>query len=258
VWDLAPVSSANGVVYVASMAKSGNQMYALDAGTGAILWRFAAGSSVNAAPAIVDGSVYWGSGYSRSGVEGSGSTKLYAFGLALPLLASQIVGMGLDNGITQDLTSRLNEIEKKLEASKDACGGLSDFLRKVIDEAGKENPRLTVGQAQTIVAAANSVEGQIGCADASTPKATAEQDLLALVATLDGMSFHEGLAHRLLDGVRAVGMQLAEGTVANACDALGDLTEQIGEQTGKKNGLTASQAAQLSAATSQIAAVLAC
>ncbi len=31
VWDLAPVTSANGVVYTASMAQTGNEMYALDA-----------------------------------------------------------------------------------------------------------------------------------------------------------------------------------------------------------------------------------
>jgi len=80
VWDLAPVTVANGVLYGSSMAKTGNEMYALDASTGAILWRFAAGSSVNSGPAVVDGTVYWGSGYARS-AEGNGNTKLYAFSL---------------------------------------------------------------------------------------------------------------------------------------------------------------------------------
>jgi polyvinyl alcohol dehydrogenase (cytochrome) len=83
VWDLAPVTSANGVLYAASMAKLANQhqMFALDAASGAILWQFAAGSSVNAGPAVVDGVVYWGSGYARSGIEGSGNNQLYAFSL---------------------------------------------------------------------------------------------------------------------------------------------------------------------------------
>jgi polyvinyl alcohol dehydrogenase (cytochrome) len=83
VWDLAPVTVANGVVYVSSMAKlaSQNQMFALDAATGAILWQFSAGSSVNAGPAVVNGTVYWGSGYSRSGIEGSGNNKFYAFSI---------------------------------------------------------------------------------------------------------------------------------------------------------------------------------
>ena len=66
-------------------------MLALDAATGKILWTFNVGAnskppnptggSVNAGPAIVNGSVYWGSGYSRSGVEGSGNTSLFAFSL---------------------------------------------------------------------------------------------------------------------------------------------------------------------------------
>jgi polyvinyl alcohol dehydrogenase (cytochrome) len=80
VWDLAPLSVANGVVYAASMAKTGKQFYALDAATGAILWSYPAGSSVNSGPAVVDGAVYWGSGYARS-AEGSGNKKLFAFSL---------------------------------------------------------------------------------------------------------------------------------------------------------------------------------
>jgi polyvinyl alcohol dehydrogenase (cytochrome) len=79
-WDLAPVTVANGVVYASSMAKTGNQMFALDAATGRILWQYAAGSSVNAGPAVVAGSVYWGSGYSRS-AEGNGNNRFYAFSL---------------------------------------------------------------------------------------------------------------------------------------------------------------------------------
>jgi polyvinyl alcohol dehydrogenase (cytochrome) len=83
VWDLAPVTVANRIVYASSMAKLGtqNQMFALDAATGAILWQFDALSSVNSGPAVVNGSVYWGSGYVRSGVEGSGNHRLYAFSI---------------------------------------------------------------------------------------------------------------------------------------------------------------------------------
>jgi polyvinyl alcohol dehydrogenase (cytochrome) len=83
VWDLAPVTVANGVLYGASMAKlpDQNQMFALDAATGAILWQFGAGSAVNAGPAVVQGTVYWGSGYARSGVEGSGNNRFYAFSI---------------------------------------------------------------------------------------------------------------------------------------------------------------------------------
>jgi polyvinyl alcohol dehydrogenase (cytochrome) len=79
-WDLAPVTVANGIVFASSMAKTGSDMFALDASTGAILWQFSAGSSVNSGPAVVGGSVYWGSGYAKS-AEGNGNNKFFAFSI---------------------------------------------------------------------------------------------------------------------------------------------------------------------------------
>jgi len=82
--DIGPVSVANGVVYVGSMAgfpgaTTGRPtMFALDAATGAQLWSFASGGSVNASPAIVDGTLYWGSGFSNFNL-GDASNKLYSF-----------------------------------------------------------------------------------------------------------------------------------------------------------------------------------
>jgi polyvinyl alcohol dehydrogenase (cytochrome) len=61
--DLGFVSVANGVVYAGSTAVTGDDMYALDAATGAIRWRFGSGGSVISGAAIVNGTVYWGSGY---------------------------------------------------------------------------------------------------------------------------------------------------------------------------------------------------
>ena len=79
-YDLAPVTSANGVVFASSMPQTGDQMFALDGKTGEILWRFAAGSSVNSGPSVVDGVVYWGSGYDRR-LGGNGNNRLYAFSI---------------------------------------------------------------------------------------------------------------------------------------------------------------------------------
>ncbi len=75
--DIGPASEANGVVYVGDTVWFGNNMYALDAATGQILWRFAATGSVWSAPAIVNGTVYWGSGY----YQGLPSNQFYAFSL---------------------------------------------------------------------------------------------------------------------------------------------------------------------------------
>jgi polyvinyl alcohol dehydrogenase (cytochrome) len=85
-----PASVANGVVYVGDMAPSGDNMFALDAATGKTLWSFAAAGSVNASPAIVDGTLYWGSGYGGFGLGWTGSHKFYAFGLPKPPLSGSL------------------------------------------------------------------------------------------------------------------------------------------------------------------------
>ena len=79
---MGPVTVANGVVYGGTTAAGANadNMFAMNAATGAILWRFASGGSVNSGPAVVNGTVYWGSGYSELSALGyTGNTKLYAF-----------------------------------------------------------------------------------------------------------------------------------------------------------------------------------
>jgi polyvinyl alcohol dehydrogenase (cytochrome) len=65
--DLGALTVANGVVYAGSMAHTGDQM---------IRWTFPAGGSVVSGPAVVDGTVYWGSGYARTG--GVGNNLFYA------------------------------------------------------------------------------------------------------------------------------------------------------------------------------------
>jgi len=70
------VSLANGMVFAGALDAQGT-MYALDAESGNILWRFASGGSVNSGAAIVDGTVYWGSGYAN--IDGTPNNKFYAF-----------------------------------------------------------------------------------------------------------------------------------------------------------------------------------
>ncbi len=72
---LAPISTANGVVFGGSMS---GDFVAMDAATGKILWKYNSGGSVNCAPSIVDATVYWGSGYTNDKA-GTGNKKLFAF-----------------------------------------------------------------------------------------------------------------------------------------------------------------------------------
>ena len=67
-------------MFGATIAPSGDNFFALDTISGRVLWRFASGGSSIASPAIVDGVVYWGTGYSHlSAVSATSSNKFYAF-----------------------------------------------------------------------------------------------------------------------------------------------------------------------------------
>jgi polyvinyl alcohol dehydrogenase (cytochrome) len=82
--DIGPMTVANGVVYASSMSGTPGAatMLAFDAATGDTLWSYAAGSSVNAGATIVNGVVYWGSGYAHLGIPGyTGNNQFYAFSL---------------------------------------------------------------------------------------------------------------------------------------------------------------------------------
>ena len=75
------VSSANGVVYAGS---SGGNFYAMNAKTGQIEWTFPSGGAVWSGAAIVDGTVYWGSGYdtkARKLPYDGNNNKFFAFSL---------------------------------------------------------------------------------------------------------------------------------------------------------------------------------
>ncbi|MCA9654264.1 MAG: PQQ-binding-like beta-propeller repeat protein [Myxococcales bacterium] len=73
----APLTVANDVVYGAS---TGGGLYAMDAYTGQILWDYDTGVSNMGGASVVNGMVYWGSGYGNLGAGIPGDT-LYAFGL---------------------------------------------------------------------------------------------------------------------------------------------------------------------------------
>ena len=76
--NMGPVTVANGVVFAGTVDAAGT-MYALDAATGATLWTFVSGGSVNSGAAVVNGVVYWGSGYGVAGIGVTPNNKLYAF-----------------------------------------------------------------------------------------------------------------------------------------------------------------------------------
>jgi polyvinyl alcohol dehydrogenase (cytochrome) len=86
-FPLGAVTIANGVLYAESIAPEG-PLYAFDAATGDLLWSFESRGSAIAGAAVVNGTVYWGSGYEPNRFDNpffvGGDNKLYAFGLLNP------------------------------------------------------------------------------------------------------------------------------------------------------------------------------
>jgi len=66
-WGIGPVAVANGVVYVPSTAgkATDRNMIALNAANGDTLWSFASGATTIAGASVLDGVVYWGTGYTH-------------------------------------------------------------------------------------------------------------------------------------------------------------------------------------------------
>ena len=71
------VSVANGIMYGEDHA---GFFVALDAATGSALWKFQSGGSSIGGPAVSDGWLFWGSGYSLTGTDVN-NNKLYAFSI---------------------------------------------------------------------------------------------------------------------------------------------------------------------------------
>jgi polyvinyl alcohol dehydrogenase (cytochrome) len=71
-------STSSELVFAGSMDHKGTG-YALHARTGAVLWSYEMGGSICSAPSIVDGVVFWGSGYGKYKGDATSSNKVIAF-----------------------------------------------------------------------------------------------------------------------------------------------------------------------------------
>jgi X-Pro dipeptidyl-peptidase len=170
-------------------------------------------------------------------------------------LTAVVQSLGLDTGLTTRLLTWLSTAQRHLDRQKDACQQLDGFLLQVLAQAGKVNPTLTVAQAKALAAAANALEGSIGCLSPTSPAPAAEQGLLGLLGTIEGFNLNPGVENPLTNQVRETNKNVVNGS--GACSSLTDLTAQIGDLAGKHK-LTAAQAAQLLSAVASIRGTLGC
>jgi polyvinyl alcohol dehydrogenase (cytochrome) len=166
------VSAANGVMYSGTLQGAGNNMYALDAANGKILWSYASGGAVVGGPAIVDGTAYWGSGYPTTvyGLPPGDNNKLYAF--APPTAASGPATVyvsptgqsgAADTGCTTAGYTSVNSAVRAVAAGGDVvvCQGTykeSVRITKPLTLEGRGDVTLdATGQAQGVLVAADDV-----------------------------------------------------------------------------------------------------
>jgi hypothetical protein len=128
-------------------------------------------------------------------------------------------------------------------------------VNSVFANVGGPKPMLTVAQALSLLSV-NQIEATIGCIGWDSVAPAAEGDLLGLVATIEGMNLDNGFSNGLESDVANIGGNVVGGT--DACKPLGNLATKIGANVGKKNGLTAAQAATLNATIAQISSELGC
>jgi hypothetical protein len=184
---------------------------------------------------------------------------------------------GLANGLQNNLNDAQNKLSKPLPPPPPpppppphgkpappppppspppaACGPLNAFVNSVFANVGGPKPKLTVAQALSLLSV-NQIEATIGCIGWDSAAPGAEADLLGLVATIDAMGLDTGFSNGLESDVANIAGKVVGGP--DACKPLGDLAAKIGANVGKKNGLTAAQAATLNAAIAQISSELGC
>ena len=144
---LGPVTVANGVVFVASMS---GYMYALDAATGATLWSFQAPGSVNAAPAVVNGIVYWGTGYHNfpaAAPMGTASNTFYAFSLPASSAPPVTLGCAANGG----------QVGAPYSSTLAAAGGVPPYTFSLT--AGSLPPGLTLNSSTGAISGTPTTAG---------------------------------------------------------------------------------------------------
>ena len=170
-------------------------------------------------------------------------------------LTTVVDSLGLNPGLTASLQAWLTTAQRHLDRQKDACQQLDGFLLQALAQAGKVNPTLTIAQGQALVAAANALEGSVGCLSPASTAPAAEQSLLGLIGTIEGFNLNPGIENPLTNQVRDANALLASGE--SACSSLTDLSTQITSLVGRQK-LTAAQAAQLRSAVASIRDILGC
>jgi len=166
-------------------------------------------------------------------------------------LAALVESMHLDKGLANDLTHKARDAADRIAAGKDACRPLDEFARRVVDEAGKEKPKLTSPQARELLDAVYTVELTSGCLAPGSTLPAVELAVVDLIDVINGLGLSRGLENDLRNKASEAGKQAATHT-GNPCRKLDELV-----RAGRRQ-LTPVQLATLTAAVNAVQTRLVC
>jgi hypothetical protein len=81
----------------------------------------------------------------------------------LNALNSQIAGMGLDKGTTNELSNKVDEAIKRVERGEVPCKQLDQLAETVARKAGEKKPKISSAQAASLTSSINHISGEYTC-----------------------------------------------------------------------------------------------
>jgi hypothetical protein len=172
-----------------------------------------------------------------------------------------ISGAGLSGNTANQLVGQLQNAGQQLAQSNfnGACQSLGQFAQQVFQDTLGNNPGLTIAEAQSYLASANTIATNLGCATPTATEAAAEQSVLGLGATVNGLGVASNVVNDLEGPLQNSGNDLTKGNTNNVCSDLTQFAQKATQDsTGNNPGLTAAQAAALIANKQAIATTLGC
>ena len=166
-------------------------------------------------------------------------------------LLALIGSLGLERGLASDLTNKTQDAARRMATGKDPCKPLDELVRRVMDEVGKERPKLTTAQARALLHDTYAVEFTDGCRPIGSMLPAAETAVVDLIDVINGLGLPRELATDLRAKASDAGKAAATG-VGDPCRKLDEILHTAGRQ------LTAAQIPAITAAVGEVRVAIGC
>jgi hypothetical protein len=169
-------------------------------------------------------------------------------------LSSLIRGETLNRVVQRELQAKADAAAAAIGDQAAACAAIQSFLVQAVGESTQYKPKLSY-DAATGLLDANRTLVALGCQAANSAKPEVEASLIGLARSIQALDVHKSVPNDLGPRVHDAVVEVVGG---DACATLAGLQERIAFYVDRPNGLTAEQAAPLSATVTVVRARLLC